>query len=93
MYSVEGAIAQARPSVPGRALALVTPMTIERSAGLESRIEVDGQGVLNLGCIATGSPMTACGTDTGRRWVVERSADDPAVDVIAQVNLPAATQP
>lgn len=91
VYSVDGATARVRPSVPGRALVLATPLAIGSSGSLPSRIEVDGTGVLNVGCLAPGRTLATCGTETSQGWLVERGADDP-VDVFAQVNLPAAAQ-
>jgi hypothetical protein len=92
-YAVEGTVIKTRPSAPGRALALLTPLTIEGQMGLGSRIEIKRDGVLNLGCIAAGAPMTACGSEIGRHWVVERIAGDPVVDVVAQIDLPEASRP
>jgi hypothetical protein len=87
-YSVEGVIVRARPSTRGRGLVLATPLSIEGVASIRSRLEIVRDGVLNLGCTVAGGPMTACGSDAGPRWVVARGADDPVVDVVAQVDLP-----
>jgi hypothetical protein len=92
-YSVRGAIAKAKPSAPGRALALLTPLTFEGQRGLASRTEIPRAGVLNLGCIAAGAALTACGSQTEHYWVVQRIADDPVVDVVAQVDLSEASPP
>lgn len=92
-YSVRGAIAKTQPSVPGRALVLLTPLTIDGQKGLASRVEIQREGVLNLGCLAAGAALTACGSETRQHWVVERIADDPVVDVVAQVDLSEAAAP
>jgi hypothetical protein len=91
-YSVEGAVKTAQPSAPGRALALLTPLAVHGTRDVMSRLEIDQDGVLNLGCVAPGEPMTVCGSDAGQRWVVQRAADEPVVDVVAQVDLPAASR-
>jgi hypothetical protein len=92
-YAATGTVAKTRPSAPGRALALLTPLTIEGQVELGSRVEIERDGVLNLGCIAAGAPMTACGSETARHWVVERIAGDPVVDVVAQIDLPETPRP
>jgi len=86
-YSVEGAVVATPSSAQGRALALVTPLAIEGAVGMASRLEVERDGVLNLGCSADGAPMTACGADDGGRWTVGRGVFYPVADVIAQVDL------
>lgn len=87
-YSVEDAVASTRPSTQGRALALVTPLSIEGTANVRSRITIDRHRVLNIGCAPAGGPLTACGSETRSRWVVARRADDPVVDIVAQIDLP-----
>jgi len=86
-YAVDGAIAGTGPSVEGRALALMTPLVIAGTEALDSRLEIDGNDVLNLGCAAHGEPTTVCGAESGQVWVVGRRAGDPVVDVVAQVDL------
>ncbi|MET0930970.1 MAG: hypothetical protein ABWX74_15730 [Aeromicrobium sp.] len=91
-YSVDGAVVTTKPSARGRALALVTPLSIDEP-GSRRRLEIGRDGILNLGCTAGGAPMTACGSDVDGRWVVERDTDDPVVDVVAQVDLTATRRP
>jgi hypothetical protein len=91
-YSVEGAIVRTEPSAAGRALALATPLAFQGMGSMKGRLEIEQDGVLNVGCTPTGSPMTLCGSEVGRYWVVARGAGAPVVDVVAQVDLPEAAR-
>lgn len=92
-YSAVGAIASTQPSASGRALALLTPLTIDEPASLRSRLEIGDDGVLNLGCTTVDESSIACGSDAGGRWEVVRGPDDAVVDIVAQVNLLEAPTP
>jgi hypothetical protein len=75
-------------SVPGRALALVTPLDVAQAEGLPATVRVESVKVLNVGCARAGV-LTGCGTRTSDGWIVETTADGPPATVFAQLNLTA----
>jgi hypothetical protein len=88
-YTVTGAVRNSEPSVPGRALALMTPLSVAHATGGWS-VEVVAAEVRNVGCVDASGSMLSCGTRSGRRWTVEDTGAGAVPDVVAQLDLAAA---
>lgn len=85
-YTVTGAVRNSEPSVPGRALALMTPLSVAQATA-DWSVGVVAAEVLNLGCVDASGSMLSCGTRSGRRWTVEDTGPGAAPDVVAQLDL------
>lgn len=84
-YLASGVVRETPGPVPGRALALVSPL---RGAEQGVRaVEVRGDWVDNLGCLDEAAGLTACGERVPGGWVTG-AGDTGLVDVVAQLTLP-----
>ena len=85
-YLATGVVQPTSYSTTGRALALMTPLGVEGSAGLRA-VEVRGVWVDNLGCVDDAGALTTCGTGTSLGWTTT-PADTGLTDVVAQLTIP-----
>ncbi len=87
-YRAVGVSARSRPSPPGRASLLVSPLVIETTPPLSTRVRVSGLDVLNVGCVSVIRGSESCGRQSPNGWIVERTSAESVSQIIAQVNLP-----
>ncbi|MGI8434736.1 MAG: hypothetical protein ACR2LE_08385 [Nocardioidaceae bacterium] len=87
-YSVAGVIAKSRPSPPGRASMLVSPLVVENTPAQLTKVRLSGLHVLNVGCVSARQDSEACGRQTARGWVVQRSGSQSTSTIVASVDLP-----
>lgn len=86
-YLLQGAILRSEPAVPGRALAVLTPITFGAVVDLPITIHIAGTGVLNVYCPTAPTPAALnCGRLDAGRWTVTPPPGRPFV--IAQLDLP-----
>lgn len=89
-YRLEGAIVRSEPAVPGRALALLTPISYGAAVDLSITIDIAASGVLNVYCpTAPNLAALSCGRLEGNRWTVTPPPGRPLV--LAQLTLPLPT--
>lgn len=86
-YTVTGAVTRSRPSAPGRALVLVTPMAVGGTRGLPSRLVIVSPGVLNVGCVHGSDELSTCARRNHDGWIVRGQSSGSTSDVVAQVDL------
>ena len=87
-YLLVGAIVRSVPSSPGRALAVITPISSGLARDLPVSMAISAANVLNVYCPTGANQATImCGRLDGDRWVVTPPPGLPLV--VAQVNLPA----
>jgi hypothetical protein len=87
-YLVDGAIVRSVPSRPGRALAVITPISAKANGDLPVAIAISATGVLNVYCPGgTTQAAILCGQLDGDRWAVTLPPGLPLV--VAQLDLPA----
>jgi hypothetical protein len=89
-YHADGVMKRNKPSAPGRASVLLTPMIVAPADNLYGSISVHSSYVTNVGCSIAGAALIACGTATSDGWRVTAPPGQGGVNVLAQVTLPAA---
>ena len=86
-YLLEGAIVHSVPAVPGRALAVVTPISAGAARDLPVTLAISATDVLNVYCPAgTTQAAIRCGRLEDDHWVVTLPPGLPLV--VAQLDLP-----
>ncbi|HET9421322.1 MAG TPA: hypothetical protein VFO49_09305 [Nocardioides sp.] len=85
-YLATGVVYRTASSVPGRSLALVTPLRAGGPIGLRAA-EVRGEWVDKIGCIDRDGEVAECGTGTALGWATGPE-DAQLSDVVAQLTLP-----
>ena len=87
-YLLEGAIVRSVPSSPGRALAVLTPMSAGAVGDLPIAIAISTSDVLNVYCPGGANQQAImCGRVQGGLWTTNLPPGLPLV--VAQVDLPA----
>ncbi len=89
-YRLSGSTVRSIPSVTGRALALLTPLTAVADQALPVAITIRGPSVRNLICPMLAPDKRQCAPTTGPPGVLPRMVARNAV-VIAQLDLPKPT--
>jgi len=89
-YLLDGAIVRSVPSTPGRALAVLTPISTGAIGDLPITMAISTASVLTVYCPASASQdAIMCGRLDGDRWTVALPPGLPLV--VAQLDLPALT--
>lgn len=87
-YRLEGATIRSVPSVPGRVLVLLPPISTRTGLGsLPVIVEVKGGDVHNLQCPGLAATAQLCGRVTDKRWYTAQLRLGSTA-VLAQLNLP-----
>lgn len=86
-YLLSGAIARSTPSQPGRALAVVAPLSQASNGSAPVQVRLAGDSVLTVACpgVADVAAML-CGREEGGMWTAQLPAGEPAV-VVVQLDL------
>jgi hypothetical protein len=86
-YLLDGAIVRSVPASPGRALAVLTPISTAAADGLPITIAIAAADVLNVYCPGASSQSAIlCGRLEGDYWTVTPPPGGPLV--VAQLDLP-----
>jgi len=86
-YLLDGAIVRSVPATPGRALAVLTPISTGAADGLPITIAIAATNVLNVYCPGASSQSAIlCGRLEGDQWMVTPPPGGPLV--VAQLDLP-----
>jgi hypothetical protein len=86
-YHLTGVTVRSTPSVAGRALALVVPLTARTDPKLAAWLTIRGTGVRNLTCPLLGARRQQCAPARGEPGVLPKLSARNAV-VIVQLDLP-----
>jgi hypothetical protein len=88
-YTIEGGLDSAKPTVPGRALALVLAMVVTYDGAQDMVRHVVGADdrVLNVACRSGDDAPRACGRPIGDgRWIVDLHGERRGDQLLAQVS-------
>lgn len=86
-YVLTGAIVRSLPSAPGRALAVLSPISTGAVGDLPTTIAISTTDVLNVYCpTAVNQAAIMCGRLDGDRWTITPPPGLPVV--VAQIDLP-----
>lgn len=89
-YVLAGAVVRSVPARPGRALAVLTPISAEATGDLPIAISIAAANVLNVFCPTAATPAAImCGRLDGDAWTVAAPSGLPLV--VAQLDLPELT--
>jgi hypothetical protein len=88
-YRLAGAIVAVTPAPPGRALALVAPLTglISAVPGHPVQVRAGGAGVLGVSC-PTAQRGSVCGTRTADGWTATVPPQARPIVVLLQLDSP-----
>lgn len=90
-YLASSSVVVSEPSARGRGLLLATPLLFSDTSTMSRTVEVEGAGILNLGCVPPGGVFIECGAKSTPSWTVSQQLGPQTGDVVAQVDLPPAT--
>jgi len=85
-YLVDGALVRSTPSQPGRAVAVIAPLSQSALGSLPVTVSVISEGVLSVACTGSGPAPVLCGQLEGDVWTATPAGDAPTV-IVAQLDL------
>ena len=86
-YVLEGSVLLSDATVPGRALAVFSPLTGSAAGTGPVVVRLEGNGLLNVACpVAEGAAPDPCGHQSDGSWVVSLPDEGPGL-VLVQLDL------